>query len=107
MQVNSINNGQNFGLRLSKDFFNVARQTKNRLAHKYGLNSEAYKGFIQTIKDIKAIKSDDVIDTYRCSLCPDVVLFRTSNNRQNNRFSRFENNDALFQNILNFLKVSN
>ena len=104
MQVNNINNGTNFGLKLGKDFFKMARATKNKLTCKYGLNSEEYKSFVQTIKDIKAIKSDDVIDTYECYLCPDVVLFRTSKNRQNNNFSRFKNNENLFQNILNFLK---
>ena len=106
MQVNSINNGQNFGLRLSKEFMAIARREKNALIYRYGLNSFEMKRFAQTIKDIRKIKSDAIVDAYKCEYSPEVAVFVSSKTGHNNACRKFKNNDALFQNILNFLKVS-
>lgn len=107
MQVNSINNGQSFGYKLTQDFVKIARKQKNALIHRYGLNSSELQKFTDTIKEIRAIKSDAVVDAYKCEYSPEVAVFVANKTGHNNTYRKFKNNDELFQNILNFLRIKN
>ena len=83
MEVSKINSNQNFGLRLTPDFWSLVRARGNAIKFKHGRYSKEFNEFAATVQKIKNEKSPDMVDAFRSSMTPRVTIYRKNCRRHN------------------------